>query len=179
MSSRSRFTSRPKADRLDGCKSVVVFMLCTRVVRLCSLSCCVSRPHKYTSPFCPSALRSLPSNHSCRLPARRPSGRPSPPCYPHVVPSGSAAALRAIYTTGPSLTAVVLPSPGTFASHLRAHGAGDARSRHTCRFAPYAPCHALWSPPPSGIASRCPWRFAPGGRFAPFEGPAVLVGRPA
>ena len=130
----SRLTSRPPADRLSVANRLLCFCLYTN-----TRTRCVSFQHKNSSPFCPSALRSPPSNHSCRLPARRPSGRPSPPCYPHVVPSGFAAALRAVYTTGPSLTAVVLPIPGTFASHLRAHRAGDARSRHLVPVCPLRP----------------------------------------
>ena len=48
------------------------------------------------------------------------------------------------------------PSIGTFASHLRAHitERGMRSQSAPVPIAPYAPCHALWSLPPSSVASR-------------------------
>ena len=89
------------------------------------------------------------------------------------MPSGFAAVLRTIYTTGPSLTAVVLLQARSLLTfgHI-SYRAGDALAVGTCADCPLRPVSRTLVPSTLKRRFATRWRFAPVGAARPFEGPA-------
>ena len=181
----SRFTSRPKADRL----SVASGFLCLRdytagvsQIALNTINPASFQPCAVCSSFT-TRIDFPPGGPPGRLFPLRAS-RTSCPAAPPRCFAPSIRPVPRYDRCRPSIQARSLLASGHIPAWppAIAWSGGCNRSRHPCRFAPYAPCHALWSLPPSGIASRCRWRFAPAGAsrraLRAFEGPADL-GRPA